>query len=106
MCHRDLKPDNIMLALKEGQIKLKLIDFNIAYDYSESPMMEGAEGLRMWSAPETRKHAGYTNISDLWSVGCILYFLCTGYKLFSEEDYIFQEDKVKNATIAYGNDNL
>lgn len=74
--HRDIKPDNVMLTLKP-YFSVKLIDFNIAHDLSLSPEIRGANGLREWSAPETRKFSSYDQRCDLWSVGCILHYLCT-----------------------------
>ena len=61
-----------------AEITVKLIDFNIAYDFSVSPEIYGAEGIRIWSAPETRKFIAYNESSDMWSLGCILYLLCSG----------------------------
>ena len=77
--HRDIKPDNIMLTLEP--LCLKLIDFNIAQDLSQNPDLKGTNGVRVWSAPETRSLFNYHRSCDLWSVGCILYFLCTAKPL-------------------------
>ena len=72
-----------MISKQEnGELTIKLIDFNIAYDFSITSEMQGAEGIRHWSAPETRKYAVYDESCDLWSLGCILYLLCTGHKPF------------------------
>ena len=52
--HRDLKPDNIMVAT--GPV-VTIIDFNVSYDLKkESPdgRVRGSTGLKEWSAPETR----------------------------------------------------
>jgi serine/threonine protein kinase len=81
--HRDLKPDNIMLT--EPELALKLIDFNVAHDLAENPEIRGATGVRAWSAPETRKFQSYDERCDVWSVGCILYYLCTGKAPFSDD---------------------
>lgn len=76
--HRDIKPDNIMLVT-EPALHLKLIDFNIAHDLGRDPEMKGSTGVKAWSAPETRKLANYDEKCDLWSVGCVLHYLCTGH---------------------------
>ena len=81
--HRDIKPDNIMLT--EPELALKLIDFNVAHDLAENPEIRGATGVRAWSAPETRKFKSYDERCDCWSVGCILYYLCTGEAPLSDE---------------------
>ena len=75
--HRDIKPDNVMLAVAPS-LQVKLIDFNIAHDLAHEPEIRGTNGVREWSAPETRKFIPYDEKCDLYSVGCILYFMCTG----------------------------
>lgn len=83
VCHRDLKPDNIMIEQNANRshapAQIKLIDFNVAVK-TESPLglICGGTGLKQWSAPETRTSLSYTNKCDLWSVGLILAFLLTG----------------------------
>ena len=65
VCHRDLKPDNIVVGRTSvnirGQIEsivVKLVDFNVAVIVDpESPKIKGSTGLREWSAPETRGFA-------------------------------------------------
>jgi len=40
--------------------------------------MKGGMGLKEWSAPETRQKLYYGPEIDLWSIGCILYYIVTG----------------------------
>ena len=72
ICHRDLKPDNIMLTMQEMSndsssqhsgnshnegdlIKVKVIDLNVAFEITpENPRIRFGTGLKEWSAPETR----------------------------------------------------
>jgi serine/threonine protein kinase len=66
------------MVILEPELSLKLIDFNIAHDLSQDPAIKGANGVRAWSAPETRKFDSYDQSCDVWSIGCILYYLCSG----------------------------
>ena len=79
ICHRDIKPDNLVVDLDTN--KVKLIDFNTATKITVGSYLneiQGGTGLRMWSAPETRRELFYSAKCDLWSVGCILYYLLSG----------------------------
>lgn len=53
VCHRDLKPDNILV---DEFFTLFLIDFNVAVKFSnpDEDEITGGTGLKQWSAPETR----------------------------------------------------
>jgi len=84
--HRDIKPDNIMLSVVGSELHTKLIDFNVSHSFAHDPEMKGKTGIQEWSAPETRKLACYNEKCDIWSVGCILYFLCTGHVLAGVHD--------------------
>ena len=75
VCHRDLKPDNIMLRKIKGKLSLTVIDFNVAHDLEKSDTISGNTGLKAWSAPETRSNPNYDNKCDVWSFGCLLYFM-------------------------------
>lgn len=80
ICHRDLKPDNIIV---DEFFTLFLIDFNVAARFKDPCADEilGGTGLKKWSAPETRTQLMYSSKCDSWSVGCILYFMLSGKEL-------------------------
>ena len=90
ICHRDLKPDNILVAHEspttfrdgienEPTIKVKIIDFNVAVRLQdETSKIQGGTGLKEWSAPETRLKLHTDNKIDCWTLGCIMFLLCTG----------------------------
>ena len=81
--HCDLKPENILLK-QQGRSGIKVIDFGSScyehqriYTYIQS---------RFYRAPEVILGAKYGMAIDMWSLGCILAELLTGYPLFPGED--------------------
>ena len=56
-----------------------MIDFNVAVEWTEEdPRISGGTGLKEWSAPETRNKLHTDSKIDCWTLGCVMYFLCTG----------------------------
>uniref|UniRef100_A0A8D2CRQ4 Dual specificity tyrosine-phosphorylation-regulated kinase 4 n=1 Tax=Sciurus vulgaris TaxID=55149 RepID=A0A8D2CRQ4_SCIVU len=85
--HCDLKPENIVLYQK-GQISVKVIDFGSScyehqkvYTYIQS---------RFYRSPEVILGHPYNMAIDMWSLGCILAELYTGYPLFPGENEVEQ----------------
>uniref|UniRef100_A0A8C2HK90 dual-specificity kinase n=1 Tax=Cyprinus carpio TaxID=7962 RepID=A0A8C2HK90_CYPCA len=81
--HCDLKPENILLK-QQGRSGIKVIDFGSScyehqrvYTYIQS---------RFYRAPEVILGARYGMPIDMWSLGCILAELLTGYPLLPGED--------------------
>ncbi|KAL8575505.1 Dual specificity tyrosine-phosphorylation-regulated kinase 2 [Nucella lapillus] len=81
--HCDLKPENILLK-QQGRSGIKVIDFGSScyehqriYTYIQS---------RFYRAPEVILGAKYGMPIDMWSLGCILAELLTGYPMFPGED--------------------
>lgn len=84
ICHRDLKPDNIVLKLDpswpSGHL-VTVIDFNVSVDMSllKTPSIIGETGVKIWSGPETRFCvSGYDRKCDVYSLGCLLLHMLTG----------------------------
>ena len=78
MCHRDLKPDNIIVNPLDNS--LKIIDFNVSERFPKganlyADTIKGGTGLKQWSAPETRTCLHYSAKIDSWSIGLILSFM-------------------------------
>lgn len=73
--HRDLKSKNIFLT-DNGTIKLG--DFGSACILNSSKAYAHAYvGTPYYVAPEVWDNKPYNNKSDVWSLGCVLYELCT-----------------------------
>ncbi|KAJ6659229.1 hypothetical protein lerEdw1_019275 [Lerista edwardsae] len=74
--HRDVKAQNIFLS-NNGMVA-KLGDFGIARILSNT--MEFARtcvGTPYYLSPEICENRPYNNKTDIWSLGCVLYELCT-----------------------------
>ncbi|HEX5101134.1 MAG TPA: serine/threonine-protein kinase [Polyangiaceae bacterium] len=91
--HRDLKPDNILLArLADGRVQPKILDFGIAKrEASGSPKLtlDGTVlGSPAYMSPEQAR--GQTDIDlrvDVWAFSVMLYELVTGCTPFAGESY-------------------
>lgn len=96
MLHRDIKPDNLVMQVHEeptsptGKVsKVALIDFDHADPNfnPQTPSWENAWcGTVSFSAPETFR-GFYSQASDLYSVGVILYMLMTGKLPYRDDVY-------------------
>ena len=86
--HRDLKPSNILVTEKEVP---KLLDFGIAklLERGDDPTLT-ATGLRLltpaYASPEQVLGIELGPASDVYTLGVLLYELCTGCKPYDSDD--------------------
>ncbi|KAJ8012974.1 hypothetical protein DPEC_G00048450 [Dallia pectoralis] len=74
--HRDIKSQNIFLT-KNG-MKAKLGDFGIARMLNNTmELARTCVGTPYYLSPEICENRPYNNKTDIWSLGCVLYELCT-----------------------------
>jgi serine/threonine protein kinase len=101
--HTDLKPENILAELSSvstpnGFRKWCICDFGSASFYKDGQLDRDLITTRPYRAPEVVLNRGWSYPSDTWSLGCILYELRTGKKLFdchTDADHIkMMEDRL------------
>jgi serine/threonine protein kinase/tetratricopeptide (TPR) repeat protein len=85
LVHRDLKSANL-LVLPDGRIKL--IDFGSARVLDGVPLTREGDfiGTFAYASPEQILGKRVDGRSDLYSLGILLYRLCTGRRPFEEDD--------------------
>jgi serine/threonine protein kinase len=104
LVHRDIKPTNIMVRLKEdGRVTAKIIDLGLAKGASE-PGAESAistpgafAGTPEFASPEQLAGVGVDIRSDLYSLGVVLWEIVTGHTVFrgSPAELIYQHQHAR-----------
>jgi serine/threonine protein kinase len=85
MVHRDIKPQNLILAREGKKHVVKILDFGLAKVMREKGGDGGLTGTGemlgtpAYIAPEQMRDAAHADIrADIYSLGCTLYHLLTG----------------------------
>ena len=89
--HRDLKPENIFIS---DDYRIKIGDFGISKILDGTSYAKTMAGTLLYMAPEIVKGVKYTNKIDIWSLGCILYEICTLKKCFDANNILNLAKKI------------
>ena len=96
ICHRDLKPQNILFCDENPHSPVKIVDFGISNIFDPSltnfqneikeqtislKKMDSQIGTIYFMSPEIIK-GSYNEKCDIWSLGIMLYYLLCGYPPF------------------------
>lgn len=82
LVHRDVKPSNILL--ENGVERVKLSDFGLARAVDDASLTQSGvlAGTPQYMSPEQARGEAVDHRSDLFSLGGVLYFMCTGHAPF------------------------
>ena len=82
--HRDIKPQNVFMT-RLGVVKLG--DFGVARALEGTQdLCQTVIGTPYYLSPEVWTNAPYNSMTDIWSLGCILYEMCALKRPFSGRD--------------------
>lgn len=117
ICHRDLKPQNLLLKCKDDDAEIKIADFGFACRvhtpmsltkrcgaYPKLCLLPNVQpnvanlpisGTPTYVAPEILKNIPYDQSADMWSVGVILYVLLSGYPPFADDNQNLLFEKIR-----------
>src|SRR5213078_302238 len=78
LVHRDIKPANILL--ENGVERVKITDFGLARAVDDASVTQSGviAGTPMYMSPEQAGGEHLDHRSDLFSLGTVLYAMCTG----------------------------
>ena len=99
VAHRDIKPENVLI---ERWPRIKVADFGLVGYACDDVKMSTFIGSTSYLAPECISKVEYDGrISDVWSLGVLLYVLVTGTNPWTQENTakMIQEITTGNYTI-------
>ncbi|CAD8150246.1 unnamed protein product [Paramecium pentaurelia] len=93
--HRDIKPANILKS--DGLFKLADFGFAVIENQYESIIKKFSVGTPMYMAPETIQNNEYSEKSDIWALGIVLYQML--YKQLPQNSKSENDIEKKHATL-------
>ena len=99
--HGDLAPENLFLVGGDNS-DLKIGGFSGAVISAGGKESQAPIGNAEYQAPEIMMNQGFDKSSDIWSVGCLLYFLVNGTSPFKDSNTMRMNMKIRQGTFEFG----
>jgi len=97
--HRDIKPENVFLDADQN---VKLGDFGLSKicDNPDALFNQTFVGTPYYMSPELINESSYNAKSDIWSLGCLIYELCTLEPPFQSKTQAGLSQKIRAGKLA------
>ena len=107
--HRDVKPENLLLADRSEGALVKLCDFGLACEVEPASGLQRRasilNGTVAYMAPEHLREEPHGAAVDLWSLGVVLFILLSGRHPFDPDGAAEEPElaaRIKAADWAFG----
>lgn len=93
--HRDIKPENILI---DADDRAKLADFGVSFVMVDgNDLISTSAGSNLFFSPQVCKGSKYNGrMSDIWSTGVTLYYMCMGKYPFTANNFPELYRKIQN----------
>ena len=84
--HSDMKPENVLLTTKGGQLAFKIADLGVSKVLASArgQDMKMDAGTLYYMPPEHFRGEQIDFTADIWALGCIIREMLTGKKVLEE----------------------